>query len=356
MTVEDVDEAEGVSRCTVDDLVELRTFRAANYEASNRVHDQVRADWLFLRHPSRPDDRPTIWVCRRDAHIVGTLASIPFDVKVEDRYHRGSWGVDLMVDPQWRGAGIAPALTEARRRSCCVSAGLSISDGAHRSALRRRSTDMGDVPKFLRLVDPTAILHWEGAPRPVRLLALPLVTPALWLLDQVDRARTRHVDLVHVDTFDERVDALWEAESARYGVISRRDSSWLKWRFDECPDRGAYRRYYLLHRQHLFGYLVVRRTTWSGHPALAVIDYFARPDDTARLLSASLRVARELGAVAVLCDTLNAQARTAFRNGGFFRRRNQGIRFLAYTTDERLKPVVLDPGNWFITAADSDLD
>ncbi|HUY22060.1 MAG TPA: GNAT family N-acetyltransferase [Acidimicrobiales bacterium] len=356
MSPEVPDEADGVSRCTEDDLGELRAFQAHMYEAGSRVLDHSRADWLFSRHPLRPDEGLTIWVCRRGGQIVGTEAGIPFDLTVEDGRCRGSWAVELMVDPEWRGSGIGPALSEAHRRSCLVSAGLSVSHAAYRSLLRRRSTDMGRVPMYLRLLDPRAILRWEGAPMLVRYLALPLIAPALWLLGGVDRIRNARTDLLSISAFDQRADVLWQEVSVLYRAISHRDAPWLRWRFDDCPHRSEYLRYYVLHRERLIGYLVLRWTTWSGRPVLALVDYLAAPGDVARLLSSSLRVARALGATAVLCNTLNVQAENAFRTSGFFQRRNQGIRFLAYTSDESLKPVILNPSDWFITSADSDLD
>jgi len=350
------DEADGVRRYCNGDLAELRAFQARMHGAHSLLLDPARADWLFSRNPLRPDDGPAIWICRRGDRVVGTEAGIPFDLIVHGETCRGSWAVELMVDPEWRGRGVGPALSEAHRQSCRVSCGLSVSDAAHRSLLRRRSTDMGDVPMFLRLVDPRRVLRWEGAPRPVRYVAFPLIAPTLWLLDRMGRIGDKRTDLHPVDRFDQRADILWQKVSTLYPVISRRDAAWLRWRFDESPSRDEYRRYYVLHRERLIGYLVLRQTLWSGYMALAIVDYLAAPRDLARLLACSVDVARRLGAAAVLCNTLNVQAEAALRSSGFFRRRNQSVRFLTYTSDEPLGRVVHNRSKWFITSADSDLD
>jgi len=209
---------------------------------------------------------------------------------------------------------------------------------------------------YFRLLDPKRVLRWEGVPRFVRMLALPLVAPALWLLDAVGRVRNGPTRFVSIDAFDQRAEILWQNVQEHYPVISRRDATWLRWRFDECPDRHQYLRYYVLHRQRLIGYLVLRRTEWNGCAALAIVDYFAAPGDVARLLACGVRVARQLGVAALLCNTLNLRARGALALTGFLRRRNQGIRFFVHTGDEPLFQDVQNPAKWFVTSADSDLD
>lgn len=347
---------DGVSRCAEDDLADLRAFKARMHGASSRLLDQARADWLFSRNPFHTGDLPTIWICRRHGKVVGTEAGIPFDLNVDGRHCRGSWAVELVVDPEWRGRGVGAALSEAHRKSCEVSGFLNVSPSGHRLLVRRASTDIGHIPMYFRLVEARRILHWEGVPRPVRLVALPLVAPVLWLSAVAENMRGKRTQLVPIETFDQRADSLWHKVARLYPVISRRDAIWLRWRFDECPDRDQYLRYYVFHRQRLVGYLVLRRTTWNGCEALSIVDYLAAPRDMSRLLASGVRVARQLGAAALLCNTLNPRARTALRLHGFLRRRNQSIRFFAFTSDEPLLRHVQNPANWLVTSADSDLD
>jgi len=351
-----LEEVEGVLRCSEHDLADLRAFQAQMYGSGSRLLDQERADWLFSRHPFRRSDEPTVWICRRGGKVVGTEAGIPFDLVVGDAHYRGSWAVELVVDPEWRGHGVGAALSEAHRDSCQVSGFLNVSPSGHRLLVRRRSSDIGHIPMYLRLVDTKRVLRWEGVPRAVRLLVLPLVAPGLRLLDTAGGIRNGRTELVPVDAFDERSDTLWQNVSRLYPAISRRDATWLRWRFDECPDRHQYLRYYVRHRGRLIGYLVLRRTEWNGCAALSIVDYLAAPGDVSRLLAAGVRIARQLDAAVLLCNTLNQRARGALRLSGFFRRRNQSIRFFAYTGDESLLRDIQDPTKWFVTSADSDLD
>ena len=48
-----------------------------------------------------------MWICRREGKIVGSVARIPFPLKVSDDETRSQWGINLIVDSAWRGRGIA---------------------------------------------------------------------------------------------------------------------------------------------------------------------------------------------------------------------------------------------------------
>jgi hypothetical protein len=238
-----------------------------------------------------------------------------------------------------------------------VSAGLSVSDAARKSLLQRQSTDLGLMPMYFRLIDPQGVAHWRGKKGWSLAATRQMVAPSLWLLDRSSKWHARRTEVLPVDHFDDRVDDIWKMASGFYPVISCRDKAWACWRFDQAPGRGEYLRYYLLHRQAVLGYIVLRSTTWNDTPALEVIDYLAKPDDLAPLFAHTIEIARAFRVTALHCNTLNRRLSKTFRSLGFFARRNQGIRFLLYTREE--DPIgadVRDRTNWFLTSADSDLD
>jgi hypothetical protein len=159
-----------------------------------------------------------------------------------------------------------------------------------------------------------------------------------------------------IEEFDRQVDGLWEDVSPAYTVIGRRDATWLRWRFDQCPDKGSYRRYYLMAGDRVVGYLVLRPTEWNQEPTLTIVDYLAAPRDLAALFGRAVLVARRHRVTALRCHTLNYQAHFALRSLGFLRR-GDGVRFLVYMSDtDLMREAVLNPNNWFLTAADSDVD
>lgn len=348
-------DGDAAPRCSEADLDDLRTFQRRMYGPESRLLDPERTDWLFLHHPLRSPDGPALWISRRDGDIVGTEGGVPFTLVVEGEELRGSWAVELMVDPAWRGTEVAPSLSEAHRGSCQVAAFLSVSDSGHRMLLRRGSTDLGRLPLYLRPLHARSLLRSEGA-MTARSLVLAVTALAFRSFDLVLAVRSRGTQAVAVDAFDQRSDEIWQRVSGGYPVISRRDAQWLHWRFDECPDPGAYLRFYVEHRKRLIGHLVLRRVPWNGRSAVAIVDYLAAPNDLGRLLGCATRLGRRLGAPVVLCTTLNARARHALRSNGFLRRHQEGVRFLVHTDEVDLRPLLADPERWFVTSADSDME
>jgi GNAT superfamily N-acetyltransferase len=348
---------DGVALCRDEEIPELREFQRRMYGDEHRLLDPARFDWLFFRHPYRSGVGPAVWICRRDGKIVGTQGGLPIELQVCGERHRAFWGIELMVDAPWRGHGVGPALTTVLRKVSKAACGLSVSDAARRSLVRMGSTDMGTMPMYFRLIDASGYSTWTGAANPRFARARFLVFPSLWLLDRISNLRSKGVELLSIDAFDERADTIWQSVAPSYRVISHRGAAWLRWRFDESPERLDYRRYYAVRRQKLIGYVVLRPTTWNGAPALSIVDYLARPCDMAATLACAVRVARHDRVTALLCNTLNAQATRAMLSVGFLRRRNQGFQILMYTPDnDSAGQALRDPANWFLTSADSDID
>ena len=59
----------------------------------------------------------------------------------------------------------------------------------------------------------------------------------------------------------------------------------------------------------------------------------------------------------VYCATLNQRSSSAFRKVGFIHRKS-GLGVIAYTREcsKNTAQILADPANWFLTAADSNLD
>jgi GNAT superfamily N-acetyltransferase len=347
----------GVSRCREEDIAALRDFQAQMYGEQHWLLDQARFEWLFVRHPYRSGQGPAIWICRRHGQIVGTEAGIPFALHVGGERYEAFWGIELMVAQPWRGQGVGPAVSKALRSASKAACGLSLSGGARRLLVRTGSTDMGTMPMYVRLTDARGYGKSQRAAHPVWAAIVPVVRPALWLLDRICDVRSRELELLPVDAFDSRADVIWRRASPSYRILSRRDTAWLQWRFDDSPDRLDYRRFYVVHDHELVGYVVLRRTIWSNTPALAIVDYLIPPHHIAATLARVTRIARAEHVSVLLCNTLNPRARRPLRSVGFLRRRNQGFQFVVYTPDDDgVTQLMRNPSQWFLTSADSDIE
>lgn len=362
---------DGVVRCTAEDVAELREFQCSGHGGDHRIVDPARFSWLFEQNPCRDGDGDgtgdgrrdegglAVWICRRDGEIVGTEGSIACDLKVDEEIYLGSWGIDLFVDPRVRGQGVAAALTEARRRTCRVSCGLGFSTQGYRHARRAGAGDVAAMSVYLHVVDAGCFFTGDVASRTLIRACRPLLGLAARIAARRCAHRSNGIEPVPIDAFDHRADELWHEAAPAYRVVSRRDATRLRWRFDQAPDRDRYLRFYCQDRDRIVGYLVLRAGTWHAQPVLTVVDYFVTPHATSALLATAAVIARRHGATALLCPTLNQRARNTFRSLGFvrLRRASRATRLTVFTRDgDPLVSVVRDPNNWFLTAADSDVD
>jgi hypothetical protein len=322
------------------------------------IVDPARSAWLYQRNPSGDRTDPTIWICRRNGSIVGSEAAIPFDLKVGKAQRRAHWAVNVFVDPEWRGTGVAHELTLARQ-AYSMSCGLGLSNDGLRHALRHDTSLVGTMHMFVHPVDLRSVLDPATATRPWLELASPLVRvagSARALLGGLCRARATTVS---IDRFDDRADAIWREASPHYSVISRRDAEWLRWRFDDAPHAQSYARYYVLRGERPVGYFVLHASGWRGLSAHTIVDYLSRPGDLAALFASAATAARGLGGEVLVCETLNAHAGAPLRAAGYLRvRTTPDVAELTVHTnsDDSWRDHLCVLANWFVTRADSDVD
>lgn len=349
-----------VEHATPADRADVAEFRSRHYAAGAPQVDDAHVRWLFDGNPSR-SDTPDIWICRNDDRIVGQQCGIPVRLKVGAVSLRASWAVDLMVDPEWRMRGVAPVLSEAQAASAEAALALNVSPPAYRAYRRRGWIDLGNVPLYVRPFRTTqAVRAANVSSKTARRLA-PVADQPLRAFDGVlgFGLHAAGIELRLTERFDELADELWRVLAPAYPVLVQRDLEWLRWRFDEAPNAHVSNRFYLVFRGRPLGYIVLRAEHRGGQLFSVVSDYLVRPALTGVLFALALREARKQGAVALACRTLNRRAEPWLRALAFARLTTTDVpvRFLVLPGPRTLQvPLLSDRRNWFVTAADSDLD
>jgi hypothetical protein len=351
----------GIARYRPGDADDLHKFQLEQFGEASRQVDDARRAWLYEQNPCLDAEGPGLWICRRDGAIVGQQAEIPLDLQIGRDQRRASWAVDLMVDGAWRLKGVGPGLMSTMVEGRSISLGLNLSEKGFTTFTRSGWADLGVVPVYIRPLDARKAL--AVAPVPPRLRrSAPVIDPALRLADAAAAAaiRASGARLLPVERFDERLDEVWADAADHYPVLARRDLAATGWRIDQRPDAARLRRYLLVRRGRVQGYAVLRPTSWSGESVVVVADYLAPPRWVPALLLAAGQAARRDGAVAMVVKTRNEPADRGLRAAGFLRRRHGAdppIQLVVRCTDEPgICALVSEPGNWFVTAADSDLE
>ena len=243
--------------------------------------------WKYERNPDGPAISRV--ACAPDGQVVGSYSYVP------RRFRRDGESVvlcqasDAMTDPAWQGKGIFTGLDDV----VCAAAGEAGSAWAYaysgrlslKGFLRNGWQCLGHAPVFRYRFRSERSLRRLGRIGPLAARLAPLVDLSLG-----GRARARFgasdgsgtEELVRLDRFDQRVDALFDAVCPPTGLVGERHADWLNWRYVDNPT-GRQECFALLRGEELAGYLVAEFVDGNAY----LVDHLAAgPDDLATLLRA----------------------------------------------------------------------
>ena len=351
------DIARSITRYEAADRAALLEFQVEYFGARSRQCDDQYFQWLFEKNPYQEPGRPTLWISKRDGVVVGQQASIPVMLKAGDFQYKADWGIDLMVRPEWRLKGVAPALSAEYERSAEVLLGGAMSEAAHRAFMRRGWTDLGMLPFLVRPLDPKVCAQTTHAPRYLTKLTPTFAARGSAKVAGCLLGAAARMSLEPISAFDDHIDRIWAVASGDYHVLVRRDFRYLRWRFDEIPGSTGYQRYYLQHRGKVIGYAVTRLEPWRGYVVGRVIDYLAPRTALGPLLALVIRELDSQAVAAVFIEQLHHGSERVLRMLGCFRA-PAATRFImnAHGAASPLKGLLGTAGSWLVSLADSDLD
>jgi Acetyltransferase (GNAT) family len=347
-----------ISRYAETDRAALLEFRRLHYGADAVQADPAYVDWQFRDAPGVRESGAPLWMARKDGRVVGALGRIRTSVRIGEEEVPAAWAVDFAVREDLRGSGIGEALSVAARLEPAVRLVMEAAPAAQGITARRGYRLVCDVPLFVRPLQPARWLQTHGIPSALALLSAP-VLPLLAALDDraLRQARKEGIDLLEIRSFDERADLLFTDLSARYPVLCRRDRAWLEWRLERHPFAHRYLLHWLVQHGRTVGYAVLRAGTYRGAPAGVLVDYLCAPELIGPLLARCIERFRATRAATIFCLHMNPSGARAFRAAGFVRRKS-GWPFLVQPegASARAARLLVDPGSWFATGADSNVD
>jgi hypothetical protein len=269
--------------------------------------------------------------------------------------------IDLNVDQQHRTVRPALALQQALL-SKMRSGELEFVYGfpnVKASAVQSRAgyRPLAHVERWFKPIRPHALLEGRISGRFTRRVAAAALAVASRLTSHGFRhCRRSGEQFCQVEEFDARFDELWRRAHTQFAVIGQRDSSYLNWRFNRCPD-DHHRICCLTGPDGAFLAYVVY---CMDRGVASVADFlFAEPRSLDVLLAEFLRAMRRQRAAGVVVTYAGKSwvSRRLKRFG--FLHRPSDWKVMLYGDRDRLGDrfdQLFDAENWFITRADTDTD
>jgi GNAT superfamily N-acetyltransferase len=344
-----------VERRRADDADELLRLYGEVFGQKLTESSRRRWRWQYTQNPATAPEGPEIWVAREEDRVLGQYASMPVHLWWAGREVRASWGMDVFLRPEARGKGIGASLFTTWSDHVEVALGLGLTPSSYGLFKKLHYDDVGPVPFFQKILDPTAVAT-RRLGRRLGALAGPLLRLGLAVAAPERARRTTGIRVHPVAAFGGEYDTLWERCRAGYAMSVRRDARYLNWKYVACPSR-AYAFHEARRGEALAGFAVSRHEDLRGIRLGWLIDVFAEPSDHEAkdaLIDAVLAAFRKAGVARAQAFSMNSALAGDLRRRGFLRRRSP----MQFCVRARVPSgdALASPGRWHVVFGDSDMD
>lgn len=342
-----------------DEALKLKEIFTSSKEDLGRLWD-----WQYHYNPANPSQDPLGWVIEAPTEeIVGCLLCMFINLRLGNSVTKALWGTNFFVKEGFGNR--APYLLKRMMNAPYLTLGFP-NEKAYHFEKAVGVFDIYPVPiTYIKLVSAKRILE-----RRIKNSLLTILGGILWdiisesLFDN-GLTITKTLQLKRIESFDERIDVLWQDCSSDHDVIAVRDKRYLNWRFVEYPNT-KYDIYIAEDKEgKIQGYCVSCIRKKDGILEGLIVDILARNADLKTLkfliFNACLRLKRR-GVHIVSCLMMPQQRRyiKALRTCGFLFKRHRHNFFIGYYTSKEKTKIFFDEyvrksKRWFITYCDGEL-
>lgn len=319
--------------------------------------------WLHEGHPFGASRPPIRFVVPDGGEIAGSMGHMPADYVIKGERVPVRITHDLLVDPAYRGQGIAKKIVDnSKATGDFYPGGMWMNVPCYKI---HRACGFDDVvsPTTQTLVlDPAEFARRQG----LGVLKRAAAVPALSFIRSraIRKARAvpdsdAGIEVRDVPEFDSTLDGAWLSMTKSYEIAACRDAAFLNWKYTRHPVL-KYRLVVARQKGTPRGYIVWRMPLAGGKEDRAVIvDHLVARGDLEALQAMTATVileARGGGAESLSVMTTQPAAVKLFRSFGFLPRRGSHSWVIANWENRIPREWLgaLDP--WHVTLGDSDGD
>ena len=301
-----------------DNRAELFEFLRESLPPNDADRAISRWQWKYESSPYNPPEGPTVDLIRIGSKLVSIVAGYRLKMWMGGiecfAEARGEW----LVHPDYRGRKLWRRVGNVLPAEVPMLFGWSVVSA---QAVRAIGWATEPVRPMLRVLEAGPLV--EQLTRSPRLasIATALNTAARVASESLHRVRRGRSDKVlQLDSFDDRVDVLWERARRPAKAMVVREGRYLNWRYCERPD-ATYLLYGIEHGSELAGFLVARVGNHRGLRWGYLVDFLV-PENSNDVLSSLIGEALDEfggnGVAAVTCYVTDPGARRVLLRHGFF--------------------------------------
>ncbi|OGW75340.1 MAG: hypothetical protein A2Z72_08430 [Omnitrophica bacterium RBG_13_46_9] len=344
-------------------------FNAAHYSDINRIKEVW--EWKYGANPASQGINNFGWMALHRGIPVGQFRIIPTAIKIGKKYIPGTCGTDLAVLKKYRNIGISNFLVKKVKEKIREKFGLHLICGMNPSSyiILKESgfTDMGIIPRLVRILDLRAILICYGIPGFLSSFAQGILDLFRKIASFGSKAGKDGINVEEVEGFDEDFQKFWDSVSEYYGCIAKRDVNTLTWRYKNQP-LWPYTVLRVRKNGEMRGFTVLREGRikdgrLKNRPMGIISDILVYPKDgkSARaLLNETIKFFSDphKNMLLIKCDILNKRVEDLLRKSGFIRIKspNGFVLDTGKLLSDEDKRLAAARDAWLITSGDSDLD
>ena len=238
-----------------------------------------------LKHLDNPLGHSLINVGVHNGKIVGCTHAILSRFKVGDKILSVGNGLDVAVHPDFRGKGIFNEMNETRIDTLReMGADLALWSSSNPILVKKWHEIGNEFPHAITNYCKIQDIDTQLSAMPVKnpwttragFLTLKTINSIsnIFLPRKTSESKTSISDS---NSFDNRVNDLWERTSSHYDYIQVRDSDYLNWRYCD-PRSGSFLIRQAQEGEQILGYAVMSvNSTLNGYPVGFIVDLLTRP-------------------------------------------------------------------------------
>jgi GNAT superfamily N-acetyltransferase len=368
-----------VRRALQSDYPAIEIFLREAYGALAPFKIRQRWDWQFRNNPyaTSSTGHVSVWIAEVSGKVIGQIGVQEGAVKVDEVEQSAGWVVDVILLPSYRGLGLGHQLYAAVAKECPFLVTLTMAPATRRMADNLGAIQLGVVKLYSRILR----LDRRTTRRYIRFRTryhkhISKFVEAVCTYGYADRILsrvgnlvlalrdafvrlpqgTKKTRIVEIERFGPEIDNFWGEISGAFPVAFIRDSTFLNWRFCECPQMN-YRCFLASRNESIVGYLVLRQALAIELPQGIIVDFLAAREDT-ETVEDLLRFSLEwfgTDVAGIECATSISAFVSVLQKFGFHPVRTE--RPNAVVSDSRLRERLdRSASDWLLSKADHDWD